>query len=72
MSNVKSFPVQLTPIQEACQQIIEYNPKMLIAVMQDEEGNVSYILPPGELWTEVVGCLAVAQHSIMLDAAGIE
>lgn len=72
MAEIKSFPVQLSPIQEACQRIVEYNPKMLIAVMQDEEGNVSYLLPPGALWTEVVGCLECAKQFLMLEAAGID
>ena len=72
MSNVKAFPVQLSPVQEACQRIVEYNPAMLIAVMQDEDGNISYLLPPDALWTSVVGALAVAQHSILNEAAGIE
>ena len=72
MSNVKAFPVQLSPVQEACQRIVEYNPAMLIAVMQDEDGNISYLLPPDVLWTEVVGALEVAKHSVLLEAAGIE
>lgn len=70
--NVTQFPVKLTPVQEACQRILEYNPKLLIAIMQDEDGNVSFLLPPGELWTNVLGAIEVAKFYIQAEAAGIE
>lgn len=69
---IKPFPVKLSAVQEACQRIVEYNPTMLIAVMQDEEGNISYILPPDVLWSQVVGALEICKHSVLLEAAGIE
>ena len=68
----KVVQIHMSPLQELMQIITEFNPKHMMAVMWDEDGNVSYTAMPNVRYVDMVGALEMAKNSVLLEASGLD